>query len=321
MLALRILTTPAPTLPTALGPLLGGFIAMNVYWRWPLYLVCILGAFCTAALCIFLPESGAQTILYRRAKRIRQATGDASYRAQSEIDAAKIHPGQLALRILTRPFVLCVDPAALYCHLLLGIAYGCFWLDFESFPMVFQGIYGFNLGELGLPFIGLLVSLAIALVGYVWYLRTIAEPRLLRTGKIAPEERLEVALVATFLIPFSLFIYGWSARPDISYWGPVVGGSLVLPGVFLLYQAIFTYLPLSYAASGDAPSIMASNAFFRSIIAAAFPLFGKAYYERLGLGNGSTILACIYFALYPFLWVLYLWGDKVRAASRYASKD
>lgn len=290
-------------------------------WHWPLLMVTIAGGVCTLTLPFVLPESSAQTILYRRAKRLREAKGEARLRAQSEIDASKIQPGALIVAILTRPFVLCVDPAALYCHVLLGIAYGCFWLDFESFPMVFQDMYDFNLGELGLPFIGLLVALAVALVGYTWYLKRIAEPRFIRTGKISPEERLEIALVSTFLIPISLFIYGWTARPNLSYWGPIIGASLVLPGVFLLYQSIFVYLPLSYAASGDAPSIMASNTFFRSIIAAAFPLFGRDYYEKLGLGVGSTVLACVYLALIPFLFVLWKWGDKVRAASRYASKD
>jgi len=57
------------------------------------------------------------------------------------------------------------EPMVFLLNLYIALIYGLLYIWFESFPIVFIGIYGFNLGEEGLAYLGLLVGAAVALVG------------------------------------------------------------------------------------------------------------------------------------------------------------
>jgi len=67
-----------------------------------------------------------------------------------------------------------------------------------------------------------------------------------------------------------------------------------------------------------AASILASNDLFRPTIASAFLLFGTVYYQRLGIGPGSSFLAGITALMIPILYLLKLKGASLRAHSKYA---
>jgi DHA1 family multidrug resistance protein-like MFS transporter len=84
------------------------------------------------------------------------------------------------------------------------------WLAvwFEAFPLVYVGIYHFSLGQSGLPFLGLIVSSGFVSMGYIAWNYYYVEPQFRKTMTLVPESRLAVALVASFFIPTSLFIFG-----------------------------------------------------------------------------------------------------------------
>ncbi len=54
----------------------------------------------------FYPETSASNILYRRARRLRKATGNFSIMSASEIGLATMSVRDLVLDILMRPFTL-----------------------------------------------------------------------------------------------------------------------------------------------------------------------------------------------------------------------
>ncbi len=146
-------------------------------------------------------------------------------------------------------------------------------------------MHGFNLGESGLPFLGLAASGVLTLLGYLWYLGKYFNPRFLAKaakGIIVPEDRLSIALFASFFVPLSLFGFGWTSREDVHWIVPIIFSAILLPGVFLLFQSILVYLPMSYPKY--AASVLAANDLIRSTIAAAFPLFGHAMFKNLGVG-------------------------------------
>ncbi len=62
------------------APIIGGFIAKSVTWRWTMWFMIILGGTVTAFCTIFLPETYAPVLLKRRTKRLRKDTGDMSIR-------------------------------------------------------------------------------------------------------------------------------------------------------------------------------------------------------------------------------------------------
>jgi DHA1 family multidrug resistance protein-like MFS transporter len=60
---------------------------------------------------------------------------------------------------------------------------------------------------------------------------------------------------------------------------------------------------VSFSYPNHVGSVLAGNAFFRSSMASVFPLFGRIYFKRLGLGGGSSLLAGISIALMPVYFV------------------
>ena len=79
---------------------------------------------------------------------------------------------------------------------------------FESFPIVFVEMYGFNLGMEGLAYLGILIGMFVTIPFYFAYLYYIQEPKFDDKGNIQPEKRLPPAFVGGFCIPICLFWFG-----------------------------------------------------------------------------------------------------------------
>ena len=131
------------------------------------------------------------------------------------------------------------------------------------------------------------------------------EPRYSRAEangtEVAPEMRLELGFFASIFIPTSVLIFGFTAKESIHWIVPVIGAALYLPGIFLTFQSVLMYITMAYPAY--AASVLAGNDLFRSTIASVFPLFGRAFFENLGLGPGSALLAGISFLMMPVYYV------------------
>lgn len=66
---------------------------------------------------------------------------------------------QVALIAIVRPITLNFqEPMVFLLNLYIALVYGLLYIWFESFPIVFTGIYKFNLGQEGLAFVGILVG-------------------------------------------------------------------------------------------------------------------------------------------------------------------
>ncbi|KAF8309010.1 MFS general substrate transporter [Clavulina sp. PMI_390] len=305
-----------------LGPIVGGFAASAESWRWPLWELAWISGFSAIFLSFFFPETLPDTILLKRAQRLRKLTGNEKLRSLSEIKQAEMTPRAVAVEYLVRPFQLMMEPVVLFLNLYLGLAYAVFYLWFEAFPIVFVDTYHFKGGVAGLPFIGILVGAIASYIFYVIYLKYYLFPRfnqLNSEGKpVQQEEWLRLAIIAGTMIPVSLLVFGWTARPDGSvHWiFPIIGAGLYMPGIYLLFQSILVYLPVSYP--DYVASILAGNDLMRSSVAAAFPLFGQAFFKALGVGPGSSLLAGVAALMLPILYALYRYGARLRKMSKFA---
>jgi DHA1 family multidrug resistance protein-like MFS transporter len=118
--------------------------------------------------------------------------------------------------VLVRPFSLnFLEPILFLLNLYIALIYGLLYVWFESFAIVFQGIYQFNLGEEGLSFLGILCGAFVVVPPFFLYLYYIQEPQFNENGEIKPEKRLPPAFVGAFCIPICLFWFGWTSKPDI----------------------------------------------------------------------------------------------------------
>lgn len=159
----------------ALGPLLSGFAVPAKGWRWSLWEILWMSAPVLILMYMAFPETSAANILLRRAQRLRKLTGNDKYKSQSELDQANLTAGKLVTEALIKPVQIGVsDPALLFVNLYTAYIYGIFYSFFESFPRVYIGIYGFNLGTMGVAFLVILgaccIGAAIYCIYIYWYL-------------------------------------------------------------------------------------------------------------------------------------------------------
>ncbi|KIV86635.1 hypothetical protein PV11_02235 [Exophiala sideris] len=303
-----------------MGPLIGGFAAENKGWSWTIWELMWLSGFTLILLIFLLPETSSANILYRRTMRLRRLTGNDKLICEPQLIGEQMTGREIVMMVLVRPFTLCfTEPMVLLLNLYIALIYGLLYIWFESFPIVFINIYGFNLGTEGLAFLGILIGAFVVIGPFTWYQKKYIEPKFNEKGELQPEWRLPPSFVGGFCIPICLFWFGWSARPDIHWIMPIIGSSFFSIGAFLLFNSVLNYLTDAYPTY--AASVLAGNDFLRSSWGAAFPLFATGMYNNLGVGWASSTLAFISIAFIPIPFLLFKYGEKLRMKSKYAQKD
>lgn len=265
----------------------------------------------------FLPETSASNILLRRAQRLRKLTGNHMLKSQSEIDQGSATFAEIARDALIKPIEICVkDPAVLFTNVYTSFIYSIYYSFFEAFPLAYIGIYGFNLGELGLVFLCIIVGCLIGIAIYCSYVWWYLEPDIKAHGLRAQEHRLVPALFSCMLLPAAMFWFGWTAEPDIHWIVSVIGITLFAVGAFVLFQCIFMYLPLTYPQY--AASLFAANDLCRSAWASGSIIYGHPLYVNLGIGKGCSVLGGLLVGGVLGMWALYYYGARLRAKSKFA---
>jgi DHA1 family multidrug resistance protein-like MFS transporter len=97
-----------------LGPLVGGYAVqyaplndtIKAPWAWPIWELMWLSAFCLVVLFFFFPETSANNILVRRAKRLRKLTGNDKLVSQPELMSQEMTGKDIVMMSLVRPFTL-----------------------------------------------------------------------------------------------------------------------------------------------------------------------------------------------------------------------
>ena len=174
-----------------MAPLLGGFAAQHEGWSWTIWELMWLSGFSFIMLLFVLPETSSANILYRRARRLRKITGNEQLKAAPEIASEAMTRNEIIQMTLIRPFTLSfTEPMVFLLNLYIALIYGLLYVWFESFPIVFTGIYKFNLSEEGLSFIGILLGATLTIPPFFWYLYKKVEPKFNSNGELRPEDRL-----------------------------------------------------------------------------------------------------------------------------------
>jgi MFS transporter, DHA1 family, multidrug resistance protein len=301
----------------ALGPLISGFAVTAEGWRWSLWE--IFWAACPTLILMFalLPETSTPNILLRRAARLRKLTGGNRLMAQSEINQKNLNTTKVFWDAMIKPLEITIkDPAIAFVNLYTAIIYGIYYSFFEVFPLVYPVYYGFSLGMIGVVFTCVLVACLIGVAIYVSYLKFYQIPDILKKGLPVQERHLVPALFAAFGPPVGLFIFAWTASPDITWVAPTIGIVIYGATVFVVMQCIFTYVPMSYPQY--AASLFASNDFFRSALACGSILFSRPMFINLGVARGTSLLGGLSFIGVIGIFALYILGAKLRAKSRFA---
>lgn len=241
-------------------------------------------------LLLFSPETSPETIFYRRARRLEELNrdnndnnNDNKYRTSAEIaqEGISFHTVMReSLLVLSR--ITFLDPAILFLSCYTSLTYGIYYSFFEAFSIVYQGMYGFNLGQMGAAFLAIVVGTIISFVIYNIYIHKTHVPRS-RSQKTPtkPETVLILALFACSGPSTGLFLFGWAARPEVHWIMPTIGIVIYPACVFILMQCVFLYIPGCYPQY--AASVFAATDFTRSAFACGAVIFLRPLYLNLGV--------------------------------------
>ncbi|GAV54675.1 hypothetical protein ZYGR_0AN01430 [Zygosaccharomyces rouxii] len=301
------------------GPLLGASMVVAKDWRWIFWLMVWMSAGVLIVLVFFFPETSVENILYRRCQRIKKLRNDDRYYTCKERQESTLTAKDIAITALYRPFqIILQDPIVMALDGYIALCYGTFYLFFEAFPIVFVGVYHFTLIELGLAYMGFTVGCVFSYAVCLIFMVSVVA-RKFKNNTMTPEVFLILAMMASWCLPLSLFLFGWAA--SVHWTLPMVAEIFFVLCVFNLFQSTFAYLAFSYPKY--LASVYAGNGIMRAGFACAFPLFGKAMYDNLAIKGypvawGSSILGFFSMALACIPFVLYKYGPYLRSKSKFS---
>lgn len=257
---------------------------------------------------ICLRESHPYTLLRKKTKALQTQTGNRNLR--SALETGQPAPGLFVFSILRPTKMLFLSPIVSLLALYIAVVYGYLYLLFTTFPAVFMDVYHFSSGDVGLTYLGIGVG---SIVGMVFQSLT-SDPVFQwlkdRYGSSKPEYRLPPLFLSCWMIPVSLFWYGWTAKSDVHWISPIIATSLMGFGMLNAFTTVSTYLVDAY--TEYAASAIAATTVLRSVIGAVLPLAGGPMYKTLGLGWGNSVLAFIALAMCPLPFLFYRFGEQIR---------
>ncbi|GFN15120.1 hypothetical protein ABZX51_001243 [Aspergillus tubingensis] len=318
-----MLYTSSPFIGPEVGPLVGGFINQFTTWRWTFYVLLIWTGVLLVLIGFFVPETYHPVLLRRKAQQLRKETGDDRWIAPIEMLNRSV--AQTVLRSIYRPLLLLtLEPMCLNLCIFSAILLGILYLFFGAFQLVFESVYGFELWQRGLCFLGLFVGMLFAIFSDPFWRRNYTRLELKhqeavgRSDDFQPEWRLPPAIAGGPLVTIGLFIFAWTIYPQVHWIAPLIGSALFGAGTILVYSGIFTFLVDAYPTY--AASALAANSFARSIFGGVFPLFGIQMYNNLGYHWATSLLAFLTLVMAPFPYIFFRYGNRIRQKSRFAAR-
>ncbi|KAL9066756.1 MAG: hypothetical protein Q9161_007345 [Pseudevernia consocians] len=295
---------------TACGPLIGGFVVAYGGWRWSQWIVLIL------ALGIYLfgiaqPDTYPREIQRRRAKRTGMPLKLMDAQSGVTLQDMAIVTFFVPLKMLV------TEPIVIGLSLEVGFIFAVTFQWFIAIPVVLETTYKFTIQQVGIAFsaaiLGASLSTAMSTIIDIgvphWCARN-------RDGTVPEEYRMLPAMIGGPLVMTSLFWIGWTASPSIHYLSPIFGTAVYVWGAQSIIISSISYLFDAYPPRGTLSALTAA-ASFRLVLAAIIPLVIIQMIKNLTGGWTYSTFGFISAALIPIPWIIYKFGARLRAASKY----
>ncbi|KAF7443235.1 ProP Permease of the major facilitator superfamily [Pyrenophora tritici-repentis] len=302
-----------------LGPIVSAaFVATpSLGWRWTEYFTGILQACILFVDLIFIDESYPPKLLIYKARRLRHETGN--WALHTKFEEWDVSIKELSKKFLIRPIQLLMTPICFLVALYASFCYGILYMQLGGIPIIFRELRGWPAVSATLPFLGILVGAMIGCSINAYNQILYNKVYHAAGDRAVPEARLPPMMLGSALFSVGQFIMGWTAGPEYPWIAPVIGLVLMGTGFFTIFQAALNYLVDTFTLY--AASAVAANTFLRSVFAGAFPLVVTPLYHNIGVGPASSITGGFAALLIPVPFVFYIFGKRIRGASKWSRKS
>ncbi|KAH8694143.1 MFS multidrug transporter [Talaromyces proteolyticus] len=299
----------------SLGPVYGGVVVHNLYWRWIFYIQLVIYGVTFIIVLLTMKETRAPVITSKRsrAEGIQKAPPSMEAKNSPPLSPAKFFYDTLILPAR----LLCTEPVVFFFTLLSALSYGIAFISTQSVTQVFVTNFGFAEYQAGLVQASIVIGEILGFVGCLFqnalYKRTgLANPH--KSEADVSEVRLYLSIPASFIgLAGGLLWYGWTSYQSLPWILPAIGLAMTSFGVTVVMQAIMMYITDAYARY--AASASAAVCFGENIFAAFLPLAAQSMYANLGFQWASSLLGFIALLL-SFAPILLVWkGKDIRARS------
>ncbi|KAI9891785.1 MAG: hypothetical protein M1814_002350 [Vezdaea aestivalis] len=299
---------------TGCGPLIGGFVIPHTSWRWTQWLTLML-ALATFLFGVGMPETYGREIMRRRAKKqgvsltLRKADSGDSF-------------GEMASATLIEPIkMLVTEPLVMGISLYAAFLFGTVFQFFISIPVVLNMVYKFSPAQVGLAFISAIGASILAALASI-SIDQLVVPRMLAKRQNPTKQieyRLIPGMVGSICLTASFFWVGWTAAPTFASPVPITGTALYVFGNMSILISAISYLFDAYPPLGTLSALTAA-ACLRLIVGGIIPLVIIQMIMGLTGAWALSLFGFIAATLMPTPFLLYHFGARLRANSRYAAK-
>jgi hypothetical protein len=242
---------------------------------------------------------------------------------------------------LIRPLhMMIAEPIVTFTCLYISCEFGTLFSFFAGVPYTFARVYGLGINDSGLVFLSIVTGCVFGLITVILCDVLLYRKQIPRfaAGKVPPEHRLYPALFGSFGLPLGLFWFAWTAREGIHWMSPIAAIVPFAWGNICIFIPTIQYIADTYHGSIIASAVSA-NGLARYGFAGVFPLFTiqstflesqppfaiadrlVVVYDALGIHWAASLLGFLALALMPVPWVLFQFGSKIRAKSKYDTID
>ena len=274
-----------PFLGPTMGPMIGGFLSPSAGWRWLMGFLALYSGTFTILGILLIPETYPPVLLRARAKRLSAITGKC-YMTQMDIHNRSTFTAMMKKSLVLPLKLLFREPIVLCLAIYQAVVYGTLYLCFAAFPIVFGEKRGWNAGETGLAFMGILVGIVIGVVViFIDNQKRYIPLHHKHKGFAPPESRLPPVILGGGFAVIGLAWFAATVGKIIPWPAPVIAGLPFGVGFILIFMQSTNYLVDSYVVY--AASVNAAMSVLRSVFGAVFPLFTTYMYRGLGVNWGQ----------------------------------
>ncbi|KAI9671668.1 MAG: hypothetical protein M1831_003196 [Alyxoria varia] len=298
-----------PALGPTLGPLFGGLIVDNLGWRWVFWVLTIVCMTNTLLGFLFLKETYAPVILAKRCRDASKTYGG-HFTFPGEDDRA-LH--QRLTSSIQRPIrILFTQPIIATMAAYQAVIFASMYSLFTNMDSIFHmEPYNLNTTQVGLLFLGPGLGFFLGVWFLVPQIDTVFNTLTARNkGVSKPEYRLPLANIGSFLLPLTLFWFGWTIEYSVHWAAPICATVFYGLGQVAIFNCVQNYYIDAFPQF--AASAIAAGAVTRSLVGGIVPLFASGLFERLGYGWGWSTFGFLIMFLSPSPFLFMRYGEKLR---------